>query len=143
MLGRPAIEGGGLLAIHHVVALGMAGLNQARRDGRQFAGQAGRGAVDDQVHRRVDPVITAGNHRAQIGEFAGQLLGLFHRAVGNHQRRRLLGQQRLQHPAHRTAGAEQENAFALEVYPGIHRQITHQAGAVGVVAKQATVGKLL
>jgi hypothetical protein len=54
----------------------------------------------------------------------------------------LFGQQRFQCAAHRAAGAQQQDALALQVQAGIDREVAHQAGAVSVIAQQAAVGQL-
>ena len=105
--GGPAVEGGRLLGVHHVVAHRVAGLDQARIDRRQLAGQRGRGAVDDQVDRLVQPVEARSQHRTQVGKLPGQLLGLGHRAVGNHQGMWFICEQWANHTARRPTGTDQ------------------------------------
>ena len=130
-----------LLTVHHVVAQGLARLDQAAGNGWQFAAQAGRGGVDNQVDRLVQPVKTACRHRAQVAEQFSQQLGFFNGAVGDSHRGRPFSQQRLQRTPHRTARAQHEDALTLEAETGIDRQVAHQPRTIGVVPQQAAIGQ--
>lgn len=143
LLGCPAVEGSRLTAVHHVVADGMTRLDQARRNRRQLTTEAGGSTVDDQVHRRIDPVEASGDQRTEIGEFAHQLFGLGHGTVGDHQHGRLLRQEGFEHTAHGTAGTQHEDALAGQAEASVVLQITSQAGTVGVVTQQAAVCQFL
>ena len=140
-----AVDGGGALraceveerrvaAVHHVVGQGV-GSDNARRQRRQFAGEAGGGGVDDEVERCRGFVEPASRDALakQLGEFLRAADG----AVGDDKGGGLLIEQRLDHATCRATGAEQQDAFAGERAMQVAGEVGNQAGAVGVVTENA------
>ncbi|ODU49360.1 MAG: hypothetical protein ABS92_06090 [Thiobacillus sp. SCN 63-374] len=127
-------EEGRVAPVHHVVGQRVRG-DDARRQRRQLAGEAGGGGVDDEVEGSVDAIEAAGGDTAaeQSGEFLCPADG----AVGNDERGGRLLQQGFDHAARRAAGTEQQDALAGERAMQVAGEIGHQSGAVGVVAENA------
>ena len=139
-LAGPAHEDGRLGGIHHVVGERLR-REQRIRQRRQLAAQRCAGAIDDQIELTLDGRIAATGQLAafprQVGEVLGQRTGLGGGAIGDHQCRRLLGQQRFQHTTHGATRAENQDARTLERRLET-LEITGQADTIGGIAIQLT-----
>ena len=117
---------------------------QVGRQRQRCVAQAGRGGVDDNVECLPSQLGEAAGFRQGVGlagEFEGETEGFFFGAVGERQCGRPGFEQGQDDAARRAAGAEQQEALAGEVDALIVGQVTHQSGAVGVVAANRAVGK--
>lgn len=141
---RPAHEGRVGDRVTEIIGVG-ASREDARVDGGQFAFDAGRGCVDDEIERAVcrdfarQIFVGASDDRCEIREGLLQLGRARQATVGDRERRGVFAEQGREDAACRAACTEDQHARVA--YRDSQKfEIGDEPRAVGVVAEQATVG---